>query len=215
VAGSPGEHPDRHAALVDVLEEARSLGFLGPGPVERQLRHAVDLCRAIGPFADRFLDLGSGGGLPGLVLAVEYPAATGALLDSQQRRCEFMRRGVARLELKDRLVVECGRAETLARTDELRGEFDLVVARSFGSPAATAECAVGFLRAGGALIVTEPPESGAAAERWPDEGLAQLGFAGAVEIRHGETGAVRMVLGADPDDRWPRRDGVPGKRPLW
>jgi 16S rRNA (guanine527-N7)-methyltransferase len=201
--------------LETVLEDARGLGLLGPGPVDRQLQHSVDLARAVGGFDGRFLDLGSGGGLPGLVLAREFDRSTGVLLDSQSRRCEFLRDAVARLGITDRIEVACGRAEVLARDEGLRGGFDLVVARSFGAPAVTAECAVGFLKRGGELVVTEPPDEGAAEVRWPASGLAELGLGEMTRIRYAETGAVRIVAGAGPDPRWPRREGVPTKRPLW
>lgn len=202
--------------LVEVLEEARSLGLLGPGPVARQVEHATALGAAIGEFDGRLLDLGSGGGLPGLVLFEGWPAASGVLLDAQRRRCEFLRRAIATLDLAGRVEVECGRAEVLARDEHLRGSFDLVVARSFGRPATTAECAVGFLRRGGALVVTEPPE-GAPTElsRWNADGLARLGFSAPSSLRVGETGAVRLQVVEDVGEGWPRRDGVPAKRPLW
>jgi 16S rRNA (guanine527-N7)-methyltransferase len=208
----PGAPPDELRALLD---EARELGFLGPGPIEHQLRHAVELARVIEPFAGRFLDLGSGGGLPGLVLAYELPAATGCLLDAQQRRCAFLNRAISRLGLGPRMTVACGRAETLARDPSLRGSFDLVVARSFGSPPVTAECAVSFLRAGGRLVVTEPPDPDASVARWPAEGLAGVGFGPAERLRSGETSAVQMTRRDLLDDRYPRREGTPAKRPLW
>ena len=97
--------------------------------------------------------------------------------------------------------------------------FDLVTARAFGPPAVTAECAVGFLRAGGELVVTEPPEpAGPEAEgilRWDPDGLATLGFGESAAIRAGETGAMRIRLSRLAGEKWPRRDGVPAKRPLW
>ncbi len=198
-----------------VLEAARARGFLGPGPSEGQRRHAVGLARAIGPFAGHFLDLGSGGGLPGLVLAVEFPEATGCLLDAQQRRCGFLEQAIARLGLGQRLTVACGRAEALARDPVLRHGFDLVVARSFGPPPVTAECAAGFLRSGGTLVVTEPPEAESSARRWPAAGLEILGFGPAERVRSGETAAARMRLVSTADDRYPRREGIPAKRPLW
>lgn len=200
--------------LLDILEDARALGLLGPGPVARQVEHALDLARVIGEFDGRMLDLGSGGGLPGLVLFERWEGASGVLLDAQRRRCEFLTRAVAGLDLAGRVSVECGRAEVLARSARLRGDFEMVVARSFGRPAVTAECAVGFLSVGGELVVTEPPDSDPA-DRWVPAGLAELGFGPAEPVRVGETGAVRIRLAAAVDDRWPRRDGVPTKRPLW
>jgi 16S rRNA (guanine527-N7)-methyltransferase len=203
------------AAILEVLEESRELGLLGPGPVARQHAHASDLAVAIGPFAGEFLDLGAGGGLPGLVLAEQWPDARGTLLDAQQRRCVFLEMAVERLELDQRFEVVCGRAERLARQPGLRGRFDLVVARSFAAPAVTAECAVAFLRPGGHLVVTEPPDADSTDARWPAAEMAHLGFAPVTRIRQGETGAVRAVLEGEVSERWPRREGVPGKRPLW
>jgi 16S rRNA (guanine527-N7)-methyltransferase len=203
--------PDR---LVEVLEESRRLGLLGPGPVTRQLDHARDLAAAVGPFGGELLDLGSGGGMPGLVLFDLWSDASGVLLDAQRRRCDFLQRAVSSLDLAARVEVRCGRAEVLARDPELRAGFGLVTARSFGPPAVTAECAVGFLRAGGALVVTEPPSSEVEA-RWDPAGLAELGFETPEPLRERATGAVRLRLPGAVDDRWPRRDGVPSKRPLW
>jgi 16S rRNA (guanine527-N7)-methyltransferase len=203
------------AALLEVLEESRALGLLGPGPVERQYEHSRDLAAAIGPFAGRFLDLGSGGGLPGLVLAEHWPEAQGTLLDVHQRRCVFLEAALARLDLDPRFEIACGRAERLARETRLRGRFDLVVARSFAAPSVTAECAAGFLRPGGQLVVTEPPDTSSVEARWPPDEMAQLGFGALTGIRHGQTGAIRAVLEGQASERWPRREGVPGKRPLW
>ena len=203
------------AELLAVLEDSRELGFLGPGDVSHQYAHSSDLATAIGPFGGRFVDLGSGGGLPGLVLAERWPQTSGILLDAQQRRCAFLEQAVERLGLGGRFQVVCGRAERLARDPAWRTSFELVVARSFSAPAVTAECAVGFLAVGGRLVVTEPPEAAPLEARWPSEGLAILGFGSAATIRHGETGAMVVVLEAEVPERWPRREGIPGKRPLW
>lgn len=161
------------------------------------------------------LDLGSGGGLPGLVLATYRPELELTLLETRQRACRFLREAVATLELAGVTVLEA-RAEDAARRPGLRGLFDAVVARSFGPPAVTAECAVGFLRTGGRLVVSEPPgdaERGAAS-RWPQPGLAELGL-GPPAPGGGPGASFVLMAKTRPDDRWPRRVGVPAKRPLW
>lgn len=207
---------DQEPTLVEVLEDARARGYLGTEPVERHLAHSASLADVIGVFDGTFLDLGSGGGVPGLVLALRWPRARGILLESQRRRCAFLETAAARLGVNARIDVRCGRAESLARDGELRGALDLVVARSFGRPAVTAECAVGFLRAGGALVVSEPPKGTTDLEaRWPAAALATLGLGSAVPVRAGEAGAVVMIALGPPDDRWPRRDGRPAKSPRW
>jgi len=179
--------------------------------VERHVAHGRALLAGL-PETGRVLDLGSGGGLPGLVLASHRPALELTLLDARRRACRFLREAVGALDRDDIAVVEA-RAEAAARRPDLRETFDAVVARSFGPPPVTAECAVGFLRAGGHLVVSEPPEP-EAATRWPAPGLETLGFG--PPVRRGEPGgsfvAMEKVRG---DDRWPRRVGIPAKRPVW
>lgn len=215
-----GDADPQANGLVGVLARSRALGFLGPGPVDEQVEHSRAFGQLVrehlGGSAPRFLDLGAGGGLPGLVLLDAWPEARAVLVDAQEKRCRFLTDAVAELGFADRATVRCGRAETLARDPELRGRFGLVVARGFGPPAVTAECAVGFLSPGGTVAVTEPPEkSGEASSRWPDDGLRRLGFQPAATLRSSRAGAACLTLASDVQERWPRRDGVPGKRPLW
>lgn len=205
--------------LGQVLAEAQTLGFLGPGPVERHIEHAVSMLACVPAGHLRLVDLGAGGGVPGLVLACRREDIALTLLDSQQRRCAFLREAVVSLGLADRAEVVEGRAEAAARGQALRESADVVVARSFGPPAVTAECAVGFLRVGGHLVVSEPPGGDAMDRRWPAEGLETLGFSPVVPCGRqtdvdGEGTFVRLVK-TRSDDRWPRRVGIPTKRPWW
>jgi 16S rRNA (guanine527-N7)-methyltransferase len=155
------------------------------------------------------LDLGSGGGVPGLALAASWPASRWVLLDVNARRGAFLERVIGDLQLGDRVKVVVDRAELAARDASWRAAFDLVVARSFGPPAVTAECATGFLRIGGHLVVSEPPAGGD--DRWPPPALAGLGL-----VDRGRNGQVRVLEQAElVSDRFPRRVGVPAKRPLW
>jgi 16S rRNA (guanine527-N7)-methyltransferase len=161
--------------------------------------------------AGRVLDLGSGGGVPGLVLAEARPELAVVLLDATRRRCRFLREAVAELDLGGRVEVVEERAESAARRPELRERIDVVVARSFGPPPVTAECAVGFLRVGGRLVVSEPPDR---AERWAEDGLEALGLTPA-EHAGGPGASFAWFEKQRADERWPRRVGIPAKRPLW
>ena len=200
-------------ALRAVLEEAQRLGFLGPGDVGAHLAHSLAFVRAVETPPRRFLDLGSGGGVPGLVLAHEWSATPGVLLDAGERRATFLGEACDRLGWRDRIEIVHERAEEAARRTEYRGGFDLVTARGFGAPAVTAECGVGFLAPDGLLVVSEPPEGDAG--RWPSDALAELGLGPAVVSHEGGAAvAVMHSIGAVAD-RWPRRTGVPAKRPLW
>jgi len=195
-----------------LLEDAQSRGFLGPGPIDPQLAHAEAFAALVGEPPGPYLDLGSGGGLPGLILGSTWNVP-GVLLDAQTRRTEFLSAAVDALGLADRVRVVDARAEDAARDPDLRGMFALVTSRSFGSPAVTAECAIGFLRAGGELAVSEPP--GPTGTRWPRAGLTQLGLTGPDHRRSLGTTVALLRLPRKVEERWPRRTGVPSKRPLW
>jgi 16S rRNA (guanine527-N7)-methyltransferase len=199
--------------LDEQLERARELGFLGPGPVTGQRRHAEAFVTAIGDCSlDRCVDLGSGGGVPGLVLALVLPSSHWVLLDAMHRRTAFLAEAVDDLGLGERVEVRTMRAEDAGRDPELRGRNSLVVARGFGPPPVTAECAAPLLRVGGLLVVSEPPEP--TGDRWPDAPLRLLGFGPATYVA-GPPAFVRLPLESATGDRYPRRSGVPRKRPLW
>lgn len=205
--GGPAPAVDR---LLEQLERARALGFLGPGPVLEHLTHAQGFLDALVGVTGRLIDLGSGGGVPGLPVAVLRPELEVVLVDAAAKRGGFLEAAVMALGLQDRCQVVVGRAEVLGR-GPLRGSADAVVARSFGPPAATAECAAPLLRVGGRLVVSEPP---VAEGRWPVAGLRQLGMA---PLEHVGAGPRMQVVVQERlcGDPYPRRDGVPAKRPLF
>ena len=198
-------------ALRSVLEDAQRLGFLGRDPVERHIEHAILWAGSLDPAA--FLDLGSGGGIPGLVFALQWPTVPGTLLDGQLRRTAWLRTATSRLELSGRVTVLEGRAEDLAHTPDLRERFPLVVARSFGPPSSTAECASGFLTVGGVLTVSEPP--GGTPERWPTEVLATLGLDSARRVVHEGASFVILPKSSELPDEFPRRRNLLVRSPLW
>ena len=219
----PGADDGGHSTtdLHEVLAEARDAGFLGPGPLEPQIHHAEGFAavarRLVPAGAASLVDLGSGGGLPGLVVAVGWPEAEMALLEANGRRAAFLRRAVDRLGLAGRVRVLEERAEDCGRRDGLRAGFDGALARSFGRPAVVAECAAPLLKPGVWLVVSEPPRTGPDEEpdvRWPPEPLRQLGLEPA-EVVHAdfEFRTLRQVVPCP--ERFPRRNGVPAKRPLF
>jgi 16S rRNA (guanine527-N7)-methyltransferase len=197
-----------------VLEEAQRRGLIGPGPLEPQVHHALGMGEAAGGSPEgAALDLGTGGGLPGLVLATHWPASRWVLLDSRRRSVDFCREAVGRLNLGVRVEVIQARAEVAGRDPRHRGRYDLVTARGFGPPAVTAECAAPLLASGGRLVVSEPP--GAAGGRWPERGLSPLGLELVAVAAAGEAGFALLQQVAPCPDGFPRREGVPRKRPLF
>ena len=163
-------------SIDEVLVEAQRLNFLGPASIVSHRRHAQAFLGALRPAAS-ILDLGTGGGLPGLVIAEAFPESTVILLDARERRTDFLRRAVSRLGWNERVLVLTGRAETLGHDPTWRAMCAAVVARGFGGPGPTAECAAPFLAVGGQLVVSEPPpDSMSVGARWPAAPLAELGL---------------------------------------
>ncbi len=191
------------------LAEARALGFLGPGPLEAHVDSASAFIEAIGDFDGSALDLGSGGGIPGLVLAAHYGLVSWTLLDISRRRTSFLARTVALLGWSERVTVLRESADVAARSAGLRGSASVVVVRSFGPPAVTAECATGFLRVDGRLAVAEPPPP-FSDDRWDNQELERLGLR---QERTGRVAVFRQVF-ACPEDA-PRSWRSIQRTPLW
>jgi 16S rRNA (guanine527-N7)-methyltransferase len=225
----------------EFLLEARRLGLLGPGPLDVHIEHSKGFLDALArvwklpdktfdldfdPGADgegtNLLDLGSGGGVPGLVVAGLWPASRVAVLDSSHRRCELLSGWVEEAGWESRVTVLCGRAEELGRQPELRYGFDAVLARSFGRPSVTAECAAPFLRIDGLLAVSDPPAPEEAspdnlakgAIRWPSGPLRELGLEPQLTITDPFHFTILRQRESCPE-RYPRRTGIPAKRPLF
>ncbi len=136
------------------------------------------------------------------------------LLEANQRKSVFLEEAIRRCDLEGRVEVLSVRAESAAASPPWRASFDLVVARGFGAPAVTAECAAPFLRAAGVAVVSEPPFDERAQVRWPDQGLEQLGMR-LREIVRGDFGFAVLEQQRPCPSGFPRRLGVPAKRPLF
>ncbi len=164
------------------------------------------------------MDLGSGSGVPGLIIAWALEQAEVVLVESNARRANFLHRAATFLDLDSRIQILCERAELVGREPTLRERADVVVARSFGPPATTAECGSALVRVGGHLVVSDPPRSSALKlqGRWETEPLLQLGLV-PVEIQRSRSRFSFAVLQkvVPLSDSFPRRVGVPAKRPLW
>lgn len=199
--------------VLDVWRAGQRLGAVGPGDVAVHIAHGRALAAQLDQ-PERAVDLGSGAGIPGLVLAGLWPTSRWLLVDAAARRVRLLSEGVARLGWGDRIEVRHGRAEDVSRDPSWSEAADLVTARSFGPPAATAECAVRFLRVGGVLVVTEPPtEDGAS--RWPPAAVADLGLEVVGPVPTDTVRVQRLVRTGAIPDRFPRRAGVPSRRPLF
>lgn len=164
----------------------------------------------------RWIDVGTGGGLPGLVLAVLAPAATVVLLDATRKKIEAVTGFVEALGVGN-VVTVAGRAETLAREVAYRGAYDGAVARAVGPVSVSAELLRGFVRDGGEAVVVRG-EDGPACVPTLERLATRLGIADvraeAVPRAARTTWLVRMRAEGPVPHGVPRADGVPRARPL-
>ncbi len=199
--------------LLSILVRSQDQGFLGPGDLFTHVEHARAHAEAAQPeLGQRWCDLGTGGGVPGLLMALEQPGVEFVLLDRSQSRIDFLDTVIGDLDIGDRVTLALGDAAELAHRPEHRYAYDGVVSRAFGPPAAVAECSVGLLRPGGRLVVSEPPNSND--QRWPAEPLAQLGL---YFVRHTSTTPAFAVMERQslPNPTYPRTWKQIRKRPLF
>ena len=145
---------------------------------------------------DRIVDLGSGGGFPGIPLAAALPADRALLIDSIGKKVRFLATVVDAVGLGDHVAAEPARAESLAASRADRGQWPAVTARGVGRLAELVELAFPILQPGGVLIAwkrtsTEDP-------RGLEEEVAGAGRA-LVAIDPGSRIVVEAPIGAAPD----------------
>lgn len=197
-------------------------------PAEIQRRHfgeslaLLHILRQAGQLPEtgalRMVDIGSGAGFPGLPMRIVEPRLVLTLVESHARRAQFLELVARELELDDVRVVHA-RAEEAGRNPDLREHFDLAVARAIAPLAVLAEYALPMLRPGGVLAT---PKGSRATE--------ELAAASASLEALGATAEPPQPLPLPPgvppqlvvfvrrtgalDARYPRRPGIPAKRPL-
>lgn len=164
----------------------------------------------------RAVDLGSGGGVPGIVLAIALPGVHWTLVDSVGKKADALRSFVDGLGLANVEVV-ASRAELLGRGPS-RESFDLVSARALASLPVLVEYALPLLRVGGTLLAWKGPIS--ADELAAGRAASDVLGGGAPVVRSAgvpSLGDHRFILVEKlraTDARWPRRPGEPARRPL-
>jgi 16S rRNA (guanine527-N7)-methyltransferase len=139
------------------------------------IEHALAFLGPIPSSASRLIDLGSGGGLPGLVLAHERAFELVTLVERRERRADLLRLACGELGLSGRVEVECRDAVEMGSVAPWRRAYDVVTARAFGAPAVTLRVAEAFLRDRGIAVVSDPPDVDPSV-RWPEELVAAAGL---------------------------------------
>jgi 16S rRNA (guanine527-N7)-methyltransferase len=166
----------------------------------------------------RVIDVGAGAGFPGIPLKLVNPGTRLTLLEATGKKVTFLEHVIRQLDLHHTVAIKA-RAEELAHDPDHREQYDLALARAVAELSVVVEYTMPFCKIGG-WVVAQKGESGAA-EAWAAEG--------AIKLLGGELRRVMPVeLPGLPEDRslvviekvsptpgnYPRRPGVPGKRPL-
>ncbi len=171
-----------------------------PGEARRvHLDDSLAALEVVRRFEGSIVDVGSGGGAPGIPLAAALPDREVTLLESNRRKCVFLERWA--IEFPNLRVV-CGRAE-----EQPVDGFGVAMAKALAPPAVAAEWCLPLVAPGGAAILFVGPSADLAAVERAAEQLA----AGPPEQHEGML--VVPKLGPTPHG-FPRRPGMARKRPL-
>ncbi len=195
------------------LVSARDRGLLA----SVHIPECLDVIEAVGPGdGQHWIDLGTGGGLPGLVAAIIRPNVGWTLIDARRKKVDAVNEFIEILGLTNARAV-AGRAEVLAHDEEYRGLFDGVVSRAMARLDIVAELSRGFLRARGRLEVVKGPSIDQERGYFQRaSGRLRMKETGTRRIGSEDRGSVlvSIVASGGPPRSIPRRDGIPQSNPL-
>ena len=163
------------------------------------------------PSGSRLIDVGAGGGLPGIPIAIARPDLAITLLEATGKKAAFIADAAAALSLANVTVLN-ERAETAGQS-RARESFDVATARALSRLPTLLELTLPFVRVGGYLLAIK----GEQAAREVEEAQKALSVLGGhvATLRRGETGTVVRIDKARPTPaRYPRRPGEPKRVPL-
>lgn len=194
-----------------LLEANRRVNLSGAESPEALLPHLIDALTLVPYVRGPLIDIGSGGGLPAipLALALDVPVT---LIESVGKKAAFLRGAAEALDVQAQVIAR--RAEEAAHEPDLRERFLTGTARAVSTAPTVIELVMPFLAIGGAALLQrglmDERERNAASDAAP-----MLGGNVADEVRLGNERRILIVRKeASTPDRFPRRNGVPEKRPL-
>jgi 16S rRNA (guanine527-N7)-methyltransferase len=193
-----------------------------PEGIERRLLHdALRMLPAIdeavadsGEAAPRLVDIGSGGGVPALPIAICRPTLSVTMVEATGKKVRFLSEAIAELGLRNAAAIHA-RAEDIARELDHRAAYEVATARAVSSLPALIELAMPLLRPRGVALFPKGVDLAdelRAGERAAREVGAEI--ASADELPGGETRLVVVRKRRPTPERYPRRAGIPAREPL-
>lgn len=210
----------RHARELQLWNHKRKLTSIKPGK-DTEIKHYVDSLLGLQVIDiaqdDRVLDLGSGPGFPGLPVSL----CTGChltLVDANQHRVNFLQHVIEKLQLEQVAVVKA-RAEELGRDPRYRGHYTRVLCRAVAPLPVLMELGMPLLERYGFLVAWKGPGVETELEAGQRAALQLGGGKVAVDQlalpeAYGQRSLVQVRKDGETPKRFPRRPGIPGKRPL-
>ncbi|MHC4947580.1 MAG: 16S rRNA (guanine(527)-N(7))-methyltransferase RsmG [Planctomycetota bacterium] len=218
IAFDPGDL-DRVGRFLDLLRAANERMNLTAitEPEAMWHRHVLDSLTLVPYIAEagaaRVADVGAGGGLPGLPLAIVLPDVRFTLVEATGKKARFLRETAAALDLANVDVVD-ERAETIGRDrDHHREHYDVVLARALGRLPVLLELTVPLAKVGGLVLAVK---GGKAAEEVAGAKKAlHLLHAAVIDTVRTPTGTIVVVEKRRRTPKvYPRRPGEPKRAPL-
>lgn len=184
------------------------------------IKHLIDSLTGVPFLADqgKLVDIGSGAGFPGIPLKIFYPGLEVWLVESVKKKSEFLKTAVGALGIEGVTVV-WGRAEELGQDPAFRETFDFAATRAVSELAVISEYSLPLLKVQGVFVAYKGDK---VEEELLDGEAAIATLGGAVEavckvklpfIGDGRT-LIKVVKQEPTPDKYPRRTGIPAKRPL-